>query len=104
MPGKCKSIPQERISERMSEQSEVIKVTSSQDQIWQRTVEQDLDDTRHEPASRSFERSREKAGREKKDKILRFFQFLRKEAPKLFGACLLVQLVGLALVTVVFSS
>ena len=37
-----KSIPQERSSERTCEQSEVINVTSSQDQIWQRSVEQFL--------------------------------------------------------------
>ena len=63
-----KSILQERSSERRCEQSEVIKVTSSQDQTRQRTVEQNLGDTRQELASRSFERVREKAGRERKEK------------------------------------
>ena len=59
-----KTNPQERISERMCEQSEVIKVneTSSQDQIWRRAMEQSLDDTWHEPASRFFETIREKMG------------------------------------------
>ena len=55
------SIPQERSSERRREQG-VIKVTSSQDQIWQRTVEQNLDDTWRGLASRSFDRILENTG------------------------------------------
>ena len=77
-----KNIPEERISERMCEQREVIDVTefssqdrsllrtvdqmldvtkiSRQDLNWQRTVEQFLDDTRREPLfSRIAERIRE---------------------------------------------
>ena len=49
-----KSTPQEQISERMCEQSEVIEVTEISG-----TVEQILDDTRHEPISRISERIRE---------------------------------------------
>ena len=62
-----KSIPQERSSERTCEQSEVIKVTSSEDQLWQRTVEQNLDDTWHEPASRFFVRIRERMEKVEKE-------------------------------------
>ena len=68
-----KTSPLERISGRKCEQSEVIKVTSSHDQIWQRTVEQNLDDwIEHEPASRFFERIRERIGGSREGKILRF--------------------------------
>ena len=35
--------------------------------MWQRTVEQNLDDVWHELASRSFERIREKTGKEKEN-------------------------------------
>ena len=56
MPGKrrdSQNLFQERSSERMCEQSQVIKLTSRQDQIWQRKVEQSLDDwVGHESASR----------------------------------------------------
>ena len=53
----------------MCEQSEVIKVTSSQDQIWQRTVEQNLDGwVGHEPASRFLERSRERFEKVEKER------------------------------------
>ena len=73
-----KSIPQDRSSERRCEQSDVIKVTSSQNQIWQRTVEQNLDDTWHELASRSLKRIREKTGIGKKEKNPQvFFHVLR---------------------------
>ena len=78
MPEKCRGSPkyppQDRISERMCEQSEVVKVTetSSQDQMWHRTVGQSLDDTWHEPASRFSESTREKTGKGETEKILRF--------------------------------
>ena len=73
-----KTTPQERKSERFCEQCEVIKVTSSQDQgsvQWRR-----ISMIRgHEFASRSFERIREKIGKEKKWKILRIFSLFEED-------------------------
>ena len=57
--------PRERSSERMCEQSEVIKETSTQDQIWQRAAEQELDDwVGHELVSRFLKMIRSFEGEE----------------------------------------
>ena len=85
-----KIIPQERISERMCEQSEVIEVTgSSQDQSWQRTAEQILDDTRHDPTSRICDRIREQKG------VLSLFEKKRKEGKQSFYFCCCLNIVCL---------
>ena len=84
-----KGFAQDRVQQLLVEQSfvpcgqsGVIEATmiSSQDQSWQRTVEQILDDARHEPGSRISERLREQKGvlyllektKERKREILRF--------------------------------
>ena len=73
MTEKCRgsqTYPQERSSKRRFEKSEVIKLTetASQDQIWLRTLEQFLDETRHESHSRFCERIRELRRNGKKEK------------------------------------
>ena len=62
----AKSIPQERSLERMCEQSEVIKETSSQDQICKPWHE-------HELASRFFERIRARMEQADKERSPSFF-------------------------------